>query len=240
MGEARLNQLLFWSIMAGACTSLGAILLFIKRRWSNSSLAVFLGLASGVMIAVVIFDMLPSALAYAGFGAAIKGVASGLLVLYIFDRYAFQRISKGETLIGLGYLIMLGIAMHDLPEGMAIALGHEMKARTGMVIALGIGIHNIPEGMAIAAPLLMGGMRRLRILVQTVLIGLITPIGTIIGLGIANILPFLLPLMLGFASGIMLYLVFFQLWPQASLQDRTTRWYGFWLGMLIIFIATYI
>jgi len=240
MGEVRLHQLLFWSIMAGACTSVGAILLFIKRHWSNASLAVFLGLASGVMIAVVVFDMLPSALVYAGFGSAIKGVATGMLVLYIFDRYAFNQLSKGETLIGLGYLIMLGIGMHDLPEGMAIALGHEMKARTGMVIALGIGIHNIPEGMAIAAPLIMAGMSRLRILAQTLLVGVITPLGTLVGLGIASILPFLLPMMLGFASGIMLYLVFFQLWPQAGLQDRTNRWYGFWLGMLIIFIATFI
>lgn len=235
-----MNQLLLWSISAGACTALGAVLLFIKRRWSDASLAIFLGLASGVMIAVVIFDMLPSALAYAGYGSALKGVAAGFLVLYIFNRYAFKQISKGETLIGLGYLIMLGIGMHDLPEGMAIALGHEMKARTGMVIALGIGIHNIPEGMAIAAPLIMGGMRRLRILVQTLVIGIITPVGTLIGMAIANILPFLLPLMLGFASGVMLYLVFFQLWPQAGLQDRTARWYGFWLGMLIIFTATFI
>ena len=94
--------------------------------------------------------------------------------------------------------------------------------------------------MAIAAPLIMAGMSRLRILAQTLLVGVITPLGTLVGLGIASILPFLLPMMLGFASGIMLYLVFFQLWPQAGLQDRTNRWYGFWLGMLIIFIATFI
>lgn len=235
-----MNQLLLWSILAGGCTALGAVLLFIKRRWSSASLAVFLGLASGVMIAVVMFDMLPSALAYAGFGPAVKGVAAGLLVLYLFDKYAFERISKGETLIGLGYLIMLGIAMHDLPEGMAIALGHEMKARTGMVIALGIGIHNIPEGMAIAAPLIMGGMRRLRVLIQTLIIGFITPLGTIAGMTVVNILPFLLPLLLGFASGIMLYLVLFQLWPQAGLQNLRTRWYGFGLGMLIIYVATFV
>jgi ZIP family zinc transporter len=76
-----LNHLLFWSIMAGACTALGAILLFIKRHWSAASLAVFLGLASGVMIAVVLFDMLPSALAYAGFGPTIKGAAVAFLPL---------------------------------------------------------------------------------------------------------------------------------------------------------------
>ncbi|MDI9480867.1 MAG: ZIP family metal transporter [Bacillota bacterium] len=232
--------MLLWSMLAGICTAIGAIMLFIKRRWSSASLAVFLGLASGVMVAVVVFDMLPSALAYAGFGSTIKGVAGGFLILYLFDRFAFEKLSQGDTLIGLGYLIMLGIAMHDLPEGMAIALGHEMKDRTGMVIALGIGVHNIPEGMAIAAPLIMGGVRRFRILIQTALIGLITPLGTILGREVVLKLPFMLPLMLGLASGIMLYLVLFQLWPQASVQNRHTRWYGFFLGMLIIFTATFI
>lgn len=240
MGEAGLDQVLLWSMLAGICTAIGAIMLFIKRRWSSASLAVFLGLASGVMVAVVVFDMLPSALAYAGFGSTIKGVAGGFLILYLFDRFAFEKLSQGDTLIGLGYLIMLGIAMHDLPEGMAIALGHEMKDRTGMVIALGIGVHNIPEGMAIAAPLIMGGVRRFRILIQTALIGLITPLGTILGREVVLKLSFMLPLMLGLASGIMLYLVLFQLWPQASVQNRHTRWYGFFLGMLIIFTATFI
>jgi ZIP family zinc transporter len=240
MGEAGLDQVLLWSMLAGICTAIGAIMLFIKRRWSSASLAVFLGLASGVMVAVVVFDMLPSAVAYAGFGSTIKGVAGGFLIVYLFDRFAFEKLSQGDTLIGLGYLIMLGIAMHDLPEGMAIALGHEMKDRTGMVIALGIGVHNIPEGMAIAAPLIMGGVRRFRILIQTALIGLITPLGTILGREVVLKLSFMLPLMLGLASGIMLYLVLFQLWPQASVQNRHTRWYGFFLGMLIIFTATFI
>jgi len=235
-----LDQVLLWSMLAGICTAIGAIMLFIKRRWSSASLAVFLGLASGVMVAVVVFDMLPSAVAYAGFGSTIKGVAGGFLIVYLFDRFAFEKLSQGDTLIGLGYLIMLGIAMHDLPEGMAIALGHEMKDRTGMVIALGIGVHNIPEGMAIAAPLIMGGVRRFRILIQTALIGLITPLGTILGREVVLKLSFMLPLMLGLASGIMLYLVLFQLWPQASVQNRHTRWYGFFLGMLIIFTATFI
>lgn len=235
-----MDQVLLWSMLAGICTAIGAIMLFIKRRWSSASLAVFLGLASGVMVAVVVFDMLPSAVAYAGFGSTIKGVAGGFLILYLFDRFAFEKLSQGDTLIGLGYLIMLGIAMHDLPEGMAIALGHEMKDRTGMVIALGIGVHNIPEGMAIAAPLIMGGVRRFRILIQTALIGLITPLGTILGREVVLKLSFMLPLMLGLASGIMLYLVLFQLWPQASVQNRHTRWYGFFLGMLIIFTATFI
>jgi len=235
-----MDQVMTMSAAAGICTAIGAALLFIKRKWSNQSLAVFLGLASGVMVAVVVFDMVPSALAFAAVMPLIKGLAAGGLVLYLFDKLLFKQITKKDTLIGLGYLVMLGIAMHDLPEGMAIALGHEMKDRTGMVIALGIGIHNIPEGMAIAAPLIMGGMRRCTILMQTLLVGMITPLGTLIGQVAVSHLPDLLPLLLGFASGIMVYLVLFQLWPEAKSKDRVKRWYGFWLGVAIIFIATFI
>ncbi|HCF70793.1 MAG TPA: ZIP family metal transporter, partial [Syntrophomonas sp.] len=164
---------LIMSILAGACTAVGAVLLFSKRNWSDRSLAFYLGLASGVMVAVVVFDMMPSALLYSGWLQALVGFGLGLLVLRGIKAKAYS--SRRDGLISLGYLIMLGIALHDLPEGMAIALGSEMKARTGLVIAMAIGIHNIPEGMAIAAPLLMGGMSRLSILTKTLLIGVITP-----------------------------------------------------------------
>jgi ZIP family zinc transporter len=235
-----ITQLMGISIAAGACTALGAGLLFVKRHWDNRSLAVFLGLASGVMVAVVLFDMLPSALLFSGWRMAVGGVLLGLFILAICDRQVFNRSSASNSLVALGYMIMLGIAMHDLPEGMAIALGSEMKARTGMVIALGIAIHNIPEGMAIAAPLLMAGVKRLRILGQILLVGLITPLGTLIGFGVVALLPELLPFLLGLASGIMIYLVLFQLWPEARAKDIHSRWWGFWLGMVIILLATFI
>jgi len=219
---------------------MGAVLLFVKKKWSNRSLAFFLGLASGVMLAVVLFDMLPSAMLFLNCRRAAGGVLLGIAFLTIFDRHLLSRIIGTQTLTGLGYLIMLGIATHDLPEGMAIALGGEMKMRTGMVIALGIGIHNIPEGMAIAAPLIMGGISRFKIFLQTLIVGLITPLGTLLGKILATNLPTLLPLMLGFASGIMIYLVFFQLWPQAALKNRRSRWWGLWTGVVIILAATFI
>lgn len=233
------ESLLYWSFAAGLCTTIGAGMLFAKRNWSNRGLSAFLGLAAGVMTAVVLLDMMPSALLYQS-GPAIGGTLLGMLLMRRVDRRLIDKINGPDTLLGLGYLIMLGIAMHDLPEGMAIALGGEMKARTGMVIALAIAIHNIPEGMAIAAPLLMGGRRRLRILVETGLIGLITPLGTIIGKMAISQLPQLLPWLLGLASGIMIYLVLFQLWPQAGAKDPRSRWKGFWIGVIIISLATFI
>lgn len=234
------NYLLLISAGAGICTALGAVLLFIKKNWSNRSLAIFLGLASGVMVGVVIFDLIPSFLFFPGWKKGLYGILSGLILLFLFERFLFHNLLEKQTLVGLGYLIMLGIAMHDLPEGMAIALGHEMKERTGLVIALGIGIHNIPEGMAIAAPLIMADLSRLKILAQTLLVGVITPLGTIAGYFMILLLPGILPFLLGLASGIMLYLVIFQLWPQAGLKGKREKWKGFWVGVFIILIATFI
>lgn len=235
-----INSSIYWSVLAGGCTVLGAVLLFIRKRWGNRSLAFFLGLASGVMVAVVIFDMLPSALLFSGCLKAGVGFLLGLLMLALVNFTLFNKINSNPTLTSLGYLIMLGIALHDLPEGMAIAFGEEMKARTGMVIALGIGIHNIPEGMAMAAPLLMSGVKKSHVLLKIFLVGLITPLGTILGRYLVSILPELLPLMLGLASGVMIYLVLFQLWPRAGARHKRSRWWGFWLGLLVILWASFV
>ncbi len=235
-----LDNSLLWSLVAGACTALGALLLFFRKKWSNRSLAFFLGLASGVMVAVVVFDMLPSALVFGSVMKAIIGILLGVLVMALVNSALFEAINSAQTLVSLGYMIMVGIALHDLPEGMAIAFGGEMKARTGMVIAMGIGIHNIPEGMAIAAPLLMSGMKKGRVLLQTIALGFITPLGTILGRYMVKVLPDLLPLMLGLASGVMVYLVCIQLWPQAGHKDKVSRWWGFGLGTMVILVASFI
>lgn len=232
-----MGDLLFFSFLAGGCTLMGAVLLFIKRKWTLESLGLFLGLASGVMLAVVLFDMLPSAL-LGNWKGSVEGFLLGLMVLGIFDYYYSRKTTDRRTMLSLGYLIMLGIAMHDLPEGMAIAMGHEIKARTGMLITLAIGIHNIPEGMAMAAPLLIAGIGRVRIMLQLGAIALITPLGTLLGFFLLKILPGLMSPLLGFASGVMVYLVVFHLWPQAG--QKGSRWLGFWIGMLAILLATFL
>lgn len=227
------------STLAGAATVVGAILLFLRKSWGNRSLAFFLGLASGVMLAVVVFDILPSALYFGKITQLLLGFAWGVFLILTINRVMDNSHIDQNNLISLGYFIAIGIAFHDLPEGMAIALGEEMKERTAMAIALGIGLHNIPEGMAIAAPLIMGGMRKIKIIILLCFLALITPLGTILGKVMIYILPNMISFLLAFAGGIMTYLVFFQLWPEARKYNLQTRWWGFWLGVLIIFSVTF-
>jgi len=228
-------------LAAGACTLAGAAMLILKRNWKHWELALFLGLASGVMISVVIFDLLPSTLVVHQGRGGLTGIIFGVVMTWVMSSLMRGKEQEQVSAVrSLGYLIMLGIALHDLPEGMAIALGGELKERTALVIALAIGIHNIPEGMAIAAPLLMGGVKRTKILLQVGLLGLITPIGTLIGEITVRVWPTSLPLFLGFASGVMVTLVVRDLWPQAVSRSRGSAVVGAVLGALIILLATFI
>ena len=84
-------------------------------------------------------------------------------------------INYNNAWLRLGSLIAIGIALHDLPEGIAIAAGYSAEADLGIIIAVAITLHNIPEGMACTAPLWMGGMRRRHIVMMIMIISFITP-----------------------------------------------------------------
>lgn len=234
------TTLMIISLAAGLCTLAGALSMFMKRTWSDQSLSLFLGLAAGVMTAVILFDMLPSALAYTQWKSTVAGAVVGMLFMLLNHERITGRFSNSPSITGLGYVIMVGIAIHDLPEGIAIALGAELQIRTAIVIALGISLHNIPEGMAIAAPLLVGRVPRRRILMQTLLVALVTPLGTYCGKVMIDWLPGLMPGMLGLACGIMAFIVLVHLWPEARIRDPRSCQHGFWLGVLIIFLATFV
>lgn len=230
-----------YSTVAGLCTFLGAAIVFLRSRLTKRELSFFLGLASGVMLAVVTFDLLPSAIGKGDIIGFIIGTVGGCLIIMLSNVIMDDQLNNsGRTMARLGYLIMLGIALHDLPEGMAIALGNEVGHKTAAVIALGIGIHNMPEGMAIAAPLLMSGIRKRTIALQTLAVGAVTPLGTLIGNVAVSAWPNYFGLFMGIAAGVMIYLVFSQLWPESRRSASLWRYPGLLAGIILIFCATFV
>lgn len=119
----------------------------------------------------------------------------------------------------IGWFVTLAIALHDLPEGIAIGAGDAVHRQIGIIIALAIAIHNIPEGMGIAAPLRLGGVSKGRILAVTLLTGLVTPLGTLISLGFVRLSPVAVSLSLAFACGAMVYVVAQSILPSALTRN---------------------
>jgi ZIP family zinc transporter len=134
----------------------------------------------------------------------------------------------------MGRLIAIGIALHDLPEGMSIAAGWSAQAPLGLVTALAIGLHNIPEGVAAATPLLMGGKKHSQILLYCLWISLFTPLGAALGLSLSQTGNAAMSVLLSLAGGSMAYLSLEELIPESL---RTHR-FGGSLGFVSGFVLT--
>lgn len=237
--------LVLWqSMLAGLATVAGALLVLAFRRINIRMLAFFLGFAGGVMTAVVAIDLIPSALNYGSIWVTGIGFLAGLLIMLALDILISVlsglkpagNFSSQRHFLKMGYLIALGIALHDLPEGIAIAVGYSAKESLGILIALAIGLHNIPEGMATAAPLVMGGMSKAKILLTALLISLFTPLGAYLGLIMVSISPNFICLLLALAGGAMAFIIRNELLPEAHRTHSFMAKVGFGSGLIFILL----
>jgi len=144
-----------------------------------------------------------------------------------------------------GLVMMIAIALHNLPEGMVIGASYaatenliaNLFSGSGFIMAIVIGLHNVPEGMAVSVPLISGGMSKPKSVFLTALSGLPTVFGALLGYAIGGINKIMLVLSLGFASGAMLYVVFGELLPESILMWKSKLpTLSLFLGLLVGFL----
>lgn len=228
------------SFIAGLATVGGAIIPLCFGGSGGQIMALILGIASGVMLGVVGVDLLPSAWMMGGPVPVAIGLVSGWVFVGLLSR-TLDNVNGGTSpsprnrLVKAGYLVAAGIALHDLPEGIAIAAGYAATPSLGWVIALAIGFHNIPEGMAMAAPMVLGGQPAKKILSTAALVSLVTPLGALLGLLLVGISSHLIAYLLALAGGSMLYIVLRELWPQGRQERASWALGGGILGLLLVF-----
>lgn len=213
-----MKDLFIISTLAGMATALGAGIVILVGKPSTKMLSSLLGFAGGVMLAISTLELLPEAIENGGIYIALVGFGAGALFMHLLD-YLIPHLhypnggGKNGELLKVGYLIFLGIAVHNVAEGLAIGAGMLAHPSLGLAIAVAIGIHNIPEGMATAVPLCLGGLGAARVITLSAVAGLMTVVGAVLG-GLAFPTSFLAAA-LGFAAGAMLYIVGDELIPQA-------------------------
>lgn len=244
-------EALIYSFLAGSSTALGAVLLFFIRQPGNKTLAGLLGFAGGIMLGISVFELLPEAVTFGSMTTAVMGFLSGTALMYGLDRVLpHSHLSGSDDLVvenpeklGIqktplrrtGYLILLGIGMHNLPEGLAIGAGLEASPEVGLLIAVAIGLHNIPEGLAMAGPLKAGGLPMGKVFLFTLLAGLMTPLGTAIGLLVLQISTAMVGASMAFAAGAMVYIVNDELIPQANGMNSHIANINLVIGLLLAF-----
>ncbi|HZJ83129.1 MAG TPA: ZIP family metal transporter [Clostridia bacterium] len=220
-----MSDLLYSSIIGASAgiigTGLGGAMAFILDKPGKRFLSILLSLSSGLMLAVVCFDLLPESFEmgsiYSGIIGIICGVAmiigcEGLINSYISNK---RPTYSPNRYIRTGILMGIGIALHNLPEGLAIGSGFIATKEYGWKLALIIALHDIPEGIAMVTPMIIGGSRPYKAFLMAILAGVPTGIGAVFGYMIGSISPIFISISLGFAGGAMLYITANELIPEA-------------------------
>lgn len=225
-------------------TALGAAtVFFFARAVCERAQGALLGFASGVMTAASVWSLILPAIEQTAaegrlppFLPAAAGIVLGALLLALLDEFTRQR--GGERVTHSDFLLLSAITLHNIPEGMAVGLAFALAAdgeglAGAAALALGIGVQNFPEGAAVALPLYQSGQSKLRAFVTGVLSGAVEPLfGVLVVLAAARVHA-LMPWLLSFAAGAMLYVVAEELLPRAGSRRGTC---GFFVGFLFMMV----
>lgn len=235
---------------AGLCgaTILGSLIGFFIKKVSHKWNDIILGYCAGIMLAAAILGLIVPAtesVSSKGLILVFAGVIIGALFLNILDKITphLHNITgldkeqhRNNSKLNNIMLFVLAIAIHKLPEGMAAGVGfNSTDIGNAWSITLGISLQNIPEGMVIISPLLLAGVSRMRTFFIALAIGLLEIVGVLIGYFAGGISATLLPLMLSFAGGAMLYVVSDEMIPEThahGFQKQAT--YALLLGFLTL------
>ena len=241
-----------------AGTVLGSAFVFLMKREMPAVLQkTLLGFASGVMVAASVWSLLIPAIeqgedkgAWAVLPAA-GGFLAGMGFLLLIDALTphlhldSERPEGPRSHLSRTTMLTLAVTIHNLPEGMAVGavLAGAMQGETGislaaaMAMSTGIAIQNIPEGAIISMPMRAAGNSRRRSFVIGSLSGIVEPIGGIAIILLASLMMPMMPWLLAFAAGAMIYVVIEELIPEAS-EGEHSNWstIGFAMGFVLMMV----
>ncbi len=257
------------SLCAGASTTIGgAYAIFVKKLKSNT-MGGLLGFSAGIMLIISFINLMPEAqhvMASLWNPPVLLAifVAIGICTMMLIDLKVphiesaacdVARDGKSEfglsiehhdQLYHLGLLLIIGLTIHNLPEGLVVGTSYAYQPQFGNYVTFAIIFHKIPEGVAIATALIASSHRpKWQIMALTFCSSLTAPLGAMIGVGLIDGLnPILGNLMTGFSlaftAGMMVYITTDQLIPTARLQctKKHTWGIGILLGMMFILFLT--
>jgi ZIP family zinc transporter len=201
-------------------TTVAGVALALRLREHARAIAAGMGFSVGIMVLISVFELIPEANAAMGLGATLTSVALGgalLWVVHVIIPHTHLFHETGLTnRIGMrsAYLVTLGLILHDVPEGFAMANAYVATPSLGILVAVAIALHNLPEEFAMAVPVVLTRRRRL-LFGAALLSALAEPLGAILGLVAVSIAPSLNAHFMALAAGAMLFVSFHQLIPLA-------------------------
>lgn len=238
-------------------TLLGAAcVFFMAKKMSTLIQKILLGFASGVMVAASVWSLLIPAIDMSeelgkfAFMPAAVGLLCGFGFLLLLDHTIphmhldYQEEGRKAN-FKKSTMLVLAVTLHNIPEGMAVGVvfagvlmgNNEVTIAGATALSLGIAIQNFPEGAIISMPLRSEGMSKGKAFLYGTLSGIVEPIGAIITILLSQLVVPILPYLLSFAAGAMLYVVVEELIPEASEGEHSNiATIGFAVGFVVMMI----
>lgn len=235
-------QLLIGLLIPFLGTTLGSALVFLMKDKLNKKVEkLILGFASGVMIAASIWSLLIPSINMAeeqgvtAWAPAASGFLLGIVFLLLLDsliphlHLGSEKPEGVKSKLKKTTMMVLAVTLHNIPEGMAVGvtfagalLGNAGITMTGAIaLAIGIAIQDFPEGAIVSMPLKSEGMSKTRAFLYGALSGIVEPIAAIITILLINVLTPILPYLLAFAAGAMIYVVVEELIPESQQGEHS-------------------
>lgn len=239
-------------------TTIGAgCVFFVQKEIKPVIQKMLLGFASGIMVAASVWSLLIPAMEMCesagklAFIPAAVGFSIGMLFLWVLDKLIPHLHMGSDTPEGpksnlkKTTMLVFAVTLHNLPEGMAVGVvfaglltgSAPITVAGAFALTVGIAIQNFPEGAIISLPLHSEGQSKLRAFVMGTLSGVVEPIGALITILCAKVLVPIVPYMLAFAAGAMIYVVVEELIPESAQGEHSDMGtMGFAVGFLIMMI----
>ncbi len=234
---------IFWGLLIPlAGTTLGAGMVFFMRNQMNVKLEKFLlGFASGVMIAASVWSLIIPSIDIAkehqtvAWVPASTGFICGIIFLLILDSLIPHLHLKSnqpegiKTKLKKTTMMVLAVTLHNIPEGMAVgvifagvlAQNAKITLAGAFALSIGIAIQNFPEGAIISIPLKAEGMSKPKAFAYGALSGIVEPVGAAVTIALTNTVIPVLPYLLSFAAGAMIYVVVEELIPESQSGEHS-------------------
>ena len=258
-------NIILLSLLAGvAGMGFGALITALFGSRSERMTSIFLSFAGGVMVSIVFLELLPESAGLAGVPIMVTGLILGAILVLalnsLIDKISSSNgksklhdtfaeffhsgdvITRKTSMLHSGMIMLVAIALHNVPEGLAMGAAGNYDASLGITLAILIGLHNIPEGMAVTAPLIAGGMSKTKSVIITLIAGATTVVGTIAGVILGGVSEIAVAFSFSIAGGAMLYVVLGEIIPQSIVtgKDRIPTIFtlvGIIIGVLFIQLA---
>ncbi len=247
-------MVLLTALGVGGASIIGALLGFIFKKTSHKFSDIVLSFAAGVMLCASIIGLILPSLSYGGkWGIliTIAGIFCGAVCINLIDKLVphlhkltgveLEKHPDKTASLNKVLLFVIAIAIHNLPEGIAAGVGFGTENTTeALMIAGGIALQNIPEGMVIIGPMLASGMSHKRTFFVALIAGFVEIVGTLIGYFAVSISTVILPFVLAFAGGTMLYVIGDEMIPETHAHgNESGATYALLVGFVIMLLVDF-